>query len=253
MSRSIRSIFFKELKSYFYSPIAYVLYTIYYLITGYFFFQFVKQYNDSASAAASAMLNINEHVISPFFLFQGSIFILLIPIITMRLFADENRFGTIELIMTVPVHQFLFILGKFLACFAFFCIMLSGTCVYYFILNYFGNPELLPILTGLLGCLLLGSALLAMGIFASSVTQNQIIAAIITFGLILSFWLIGISSDFSSSFIGKSLGHISAKKHFDGFCSGIISISDIVYYISHIVFWLFLTNISLDSRRWREI
>jgi ABC-2 type transport system permease protein len=165
----------------------------------------------------------------------------------MRLIAEERRNFTAELLFTSPVRVFHIILGKFLAAFSFFGVMVLISGIYVIVLMAYGNPDLGSVLSGYLGLFLLGGSFLAVGLFSSSLTENQIVAAVISFGILLVFWIIGASSDAQDSI----LGYLSIINHLDNFTKGVIELKDIIYYFSFILFGLFLTHIMLESERWR--
>jgi ABC-2 type transport system permease protein len=165
----------------------------------------------------------------------------------MRLIAEERKNFTAELLFTSPVRVFHIVLGKFLASYIFFGLMLLFSAVYVVVIKAYGNPDLGPVLSGYLGLFLLGGSFLTAGLFSSSLTENQIVAAVISFGILLVFWIIGASSDAE----GSILGYLSIINHLDNFTKGVIELKDIVYYLSFTFFGLFLTHITLESERWR--
>jgi ABC-2 type transport system permease protein len=179
------------------------------------------------------------------------ILLFIMPLLTMRLFAEEKRQGTIELLLTYPVRDLAAVLAKFAACLAVYVVMLGLTGVYPVLLVTFAQPEVGPILAGYLGLLLLGAAFISLGALASSLTENQIVAAAITFGVLLIFWVIGWSSQFAGSDVGWLLSHLSLLDHFDNFPKGIIDTKDVIFYLNFMVLCLFLTLRSLESHRWR--
>jgi ABC-2 type transport system permease protein len=196
-------------------------------------------------------LNITDSVLRPLFSNVSVILLLLMPLVTMRLFAEERRSGTIELLLTYPVRDGAVLLGKFLAALALYIIMLVLTLVYPGLLFAFARPEWGPVVTGYLGLLLLGSAFIAAGLFASSLTENQIVAAMTTFGILLLFWVISWTADTVGGTAGRILTHLSLIEHFDNFGKGVLDTRDIVYYLSFITVALFLTLRALEARRWK--
>jgi gliding motility-associated transport system permease protein len=173
------------------------------------------------------------------------------PLITMRLFAEERRSGTIELLLTYPVRDGAVLVGKFLAALALYALMLALTLLYPLLVFAFTRLEWGPVLTGYVGLLLLGAAFIAAGIFASSLTENQIVAAMTTFGVLLLFWVIGWTADTVGGTGGRILSHLSLIEHFDNFGKGVLDTRDIVYYLSFIALALFLSLRSLEARRWK--
>lgn len=227
----------KELKAYFASPIAYVVTAAFLAVLGYLF---------------AVILGFGRQA-SLRFVFQNmSIILLLIaPALTMRLFAEEQRTGTIELLLTAPVRDVEVVLGKFLASLALLGVMLGLTLYYPFLLGIYGKPDWGPIATGYLGALLLGAGCLAVGLFTSSLTQNQIIAAVLGMGLLLLLWVIGGAGQLVGGPVGSILRYIDIPDHFNDFTRGIMDSRDVIYYLSLMVSGLFLSVVSLQSRRWR--
>lgn len=246
----------KELRLYFTSPVAYVMITIFLLLAGYFFYSIFAFF--TLASMQSAMnpqmardLNVTDSVMRPLFSNISVILLLLMPLITMRLFAEERRSGTIELLLTYPVRDGAVLLGKYLAALLVYVLMLVLTLLYPAMLFYFTRLEWGPLLTGYVGLLLLGSAFIGVGIFASSLTENQIIASITTFGILLIFWVIGWSAEFVGGMWGKVLSHLSLIEHFDSFGKGVLDTRDIVYFLNFTILSLFLTLRALEARRWK--
>jgi len=258
--KSYLAITDRELKSYFVSPIAYIVIALFILITGIFFYLIISNFVELSFRytmqaqyyrMAPPKLNVNSMAIRPL-LHNISLFALFwLPLLTMRLIAEEKKTGTIELIFTSPVRTVETVMAKFTASTTLFVVMLALTFLYMVSLFFFGNPELGPILSGYLGLLLIGMSYIAFGLFFSSVTDNQIIAAVATFAFILFFWAIGWMSGFVSPGLGSFLDKLSLINHFDDFAKGVIDLGNIVYYLSFTFFGIFLTYISLESKKWR--
>ncbi len=249
-------IFKKEMRLYFSSPIAWVILTIFTLITGYFFYSIFAYYTlASMQSMMNPMMaremNVTDNVLRPLFSNISVILLLLMPLLTMRLFAEERRSGTIELLLTYPVRDGAVLLGKYLAALAMYGVMLVATLVYPALVLYFARVEWGVLATGYLGLLLMGATFLAIGLFASSLTENQIVASIITFGVLLILWVIGWSSDYAGGVWGRVLSHISLLEHFDSFAKGVLDTKDILYYVNFTLLALFLTLRSLEARRWK--
>lgn len=249
--KAIWAILRKELKSYFSSPVAYIVLFVFLILSGIFFFIYLQGFTeaqfDPRFQLLRERLSLNDFVIRPYFGTISVVLLLMMPLITMRLLAEEKKNYTAELLFTTPLRVLHIILGKFFAGLALFTFMMISSLCYIGLLFYFGNPDLGPVLSGYLGLFLLGATFLSIGLFASSLTENQIIAAVVGFGIVLLFWIIGASSDTDNSV----LGYLSIINHFENFSKGIIEVKDIVYYLSFIFFGLFLTHIMLDSERWR--
>jgi ABC-2 type transport system permease protein len=246
----------KELRAYFTSPIAYVIMTVFLVLVGFFFYSLLLWFNAQSMQAAqnpyyAQQMNINQMVFGPLFNNISIILLLMLPLLTMRLFAEEKKIGTEELLMTSPITVGQVIAGKFLASFLVLASMLALTGLLAVFPFLYGNPELAPILNGYLGLLLMGGAFLAIGIFFSSLTENQIVAAILTFGALLLFWILNWASSSASGFWKDVLNYVSFFQHFDNATQGILDTSDLIYYASFAFFGLFLTHSVIQSRRWR--
>jgi len=177
--------------------------------------------------------------------------LMIIPIITMRSFADEKKMKTFRLLLSSPVHLREIILGKFLACMIVVAVMILISSYSVGFLFLLGEPEPGPVITGYLGVLLMAGCCVSVGIFASSLTDNQIIAAVLTFGFSLFMWVIGWGAQAAGSITGQVLQYISIVDHLERFLKGLVNTSDLVYYLSFILFNLFLCHRVLDSNRWR--
>jgi ABC-2 type transport system permease protein len=252
----IWAIFKKEMRLYFTSPVAWVVFTIFLLIAGYFFYSIFAFF--TLASMQSAMnpqmgrdLNVTDSVMRPLFSNISVILLLLMPLVTMRLFAEERRAGTIELLLTFPVRDGAVLAGKYLAALGLYAIMITLTLLYPGIVVYFARLEWGPILTGYLGLLLMGATFIAVGVFASSLTENQIVAAITTFGALLIFWILGWSADYAGGTAGKVLQFLSILEHNDSFSKGVLDTKDVLYYLNFTVLALFLTLRSLEARRWK--
>ena len=249
-------IFKKEKRLYFTSPVAYVVVTIFLLIAGYFFYSIfafftLASMQSAMNPAMARDLNVTDSVMRPLFSNVSVILLLLLPLLTMRLFAEERRSGTIELLLTFPVRDGAVLVGKYLAAFALYAIMLGLTVLYPGIVAYFARLETGPVFTGYLGLLLMGAAFIAVGIFTSSLTENQIVAAITTFGTLLIFWILGWSADYAGGAVGRVLQHLSILEHNESFAKGVLDTKDIIYYLNFTILALFLALRSLEARRWK--
>ncbi len=251
--RNILAIAQKELRSYFSSPIAYIIIGFFALPFGVFFYlylgAFVRQSLQMAQYGGS--MNINQQVIR-YVLQNASVIILFVmPMITMRTYSEEKRSGTIELLLTSPLTDVQIIVGKFLGALGLYVAMLLVTVVYIAILFVYGNPEWRPLVASYLGLLLMGGAFLSIGLLISSTTNNQIVAGIISFVVFLMLWIVGWFAESSGPVIGTITKYLSITEHFDDFSKGIIDTKHVIYYLSLITFGLFLTAKSVDSERWR--
>ncbi len=257
--RNIFLILSRELKSYFSSLTVYVVIIMFLLMTGYFFYNLLATFSvvsyqaqtDPMLAKQYQLLNINETVIRPLFGSISVILLLMTPLLTMRLFAEEKKTGTIELLLTFPVNDVDVVLGKYLACLVVLLTMVLLTVTYPILLVALGEPEVVPIGTGYLGLVLLGAAAISLGIFTSSLTENQIVSASISFGMLFFFWLISYSVPLVSAGLGQFLGYLSINEHIESMSKGVVDSTDIIYYLCFITLFLFLTLRSLETKRWR--
>ncbi|MBI2918396.1 MAG: ABC transporter permease subunit [Chloroflexi bacterium] len=225
----------REVRTYFTSPIAYVVTAVFLVVTGYFF---------AADLLTRQMANLRG------FLSPGSFVLLLVtPLLTMRLFAEEQKLGTLELLLTNPVRDIEVVMGKYLGSLFTLLVMLVLTLYYPLLLRMFGDPDLGPILTGYLGLFLLGSAMIAVGLLASSVTANQIVAAVLGLGILILLWVVG--SVGTAGALGSLLDYVALPRHFTDFTLGVIDTKSVVYYLSVAAAFVFLTARSLEMRRWR--
>ena len=253
--RNIWVICQKELRSYFASPVAYLLLTMFAVIFGFFFWNSVGYFNmmglESQMRGQSIPMSVNEYVIRPLLSNISVIGLFFIPMITMRLFAEEKRSGTIELLATSPVRDVEVIIGKWLASLILYACLLLFTAVNFAFLFRYGNPDWKPLLVGYLGLLLQAGALLAIGTFISTLTKNQIIAGAVTFGICILLWVVG-WVDYETSNWARVVSYFSVVTHFESFGRGVIALKDGVFYAAVIFFGLFLTARSMESLRWRS-
>jgi len=228
------AIFEKELKSFFYSPMAYVVIAVFTALTGVFFYLYLSNFVEAAFMdqiraqqyrQMPQKFNVNLMLIRPYFWNIALIALFTLPAITMRLFSEEKKQGTIELLYTTPISSLQIVLGKFLAGLAFFAVLLIPTILFQSLLFVYGDPELLPVISGYIGLLFLGSAFIAMGLFISTTTENQIIAAIGGFALSLFLWVVGWGASYAGPTLAPFLEYISIINHFEDFAQGVIDLS----------------------------
>ncbi|HYL72804.1 MAG TPA: ABC transporter permease [Bryobacteraceae bacterium] len=254
--RNIWIICQKELRSYFSSPVAYLLLTMFALIFGFFFWNSVGYFNmmglESQMRGQSMPMSVNEYVIRPLLSNISVIGLFFIPMITMRLFAEEKRMGTIELLATSPIRDMEVIIGKWLAAVMLYAVLLLFTAVNFAFLFKYGNPDWRPMAMGYLGLLLQAGGLLAVGTFISTLTKNQIIAGAATFGVCLMLWVLEWVAGYETATWAKVLAYMSVITHYESFGKGVLDTKDAVYYVSLIFLGLFLTSRSLESLRWRS-
>jgi ABC-2 type transport system permease protein len=253
--RNTLAIAQKELRSYFASPIGYIVIGFFALLYGFFYSTylsyFIRQSMQGAQFGGPDQMNVNEMMIRPVLQNITILLLFLMPMVTMRSYSEEKRSGTIELLLTSPVTDWEIILGKFLGALTLWAAALAVTLIHIGLLFYFGNPEWKPIVTAYLGLLLMGGCFISVGLLISSLTSNQIVAGMATFGVFLFLWIINWLGSFSSPTVDKVTGYLAIIDHFDDFAKGVIDTSHLVYYLSFIGFGLFLTARSVDSERWR--
>jgi ABC-2 type transport system permease protein len=253
--QNILAIWQREVKSYFVSPIAYVILTVFLFLSGLFFIGYlteVVRYTLSMAqmGQVSQPIDVPSYVTRQLFHTTIIILLLVIPMLTMGLFSEEKKRGTIELLLTTPVSNFQAVLGKYLASLTFLLIMLASSAITISALFVYSQPDWKPILAGYIGLFLYGAALLALGLFISTLTENQIISVIITFGVILTLWLVSIFSPAMGVF--KSIiDYLSVINHLDDFIKGVIDTSHVIFYVTFAFVGLFLAYRSLESMRWK--
>ncbi|MBU1108390.1 MAG: ABC transporter permease [Candidatus Riflebacteria bacterium] len=234
----ILAIMKKELQSFFFSPIAYIVFSSFLAIVGYLFWVILVT---SKVATLEPML-------------YNAAFILLLasPVLTMRLVSEEKKSKTIELLLTSPISPFEIIAGKFLACFVLYLVLILLTLQYPLILSWYSTDfDVGPIYSGYFGLVLLGAAYISLGLFASTLTENQIIAAMISFGGLMLFWIFGWAKHAFESDFGEFLGKLSLFDRYAEFLRGIVDSGNVIFFVVFTMTWLFLATRVLESDRWR--
>jgi ABC-2 type transport system permease protein len=237
--RNTIAVLRKELRSYFASPVAYVVIAAFLLMAGVFFAIILVAQPGTVDASLAVVFG-NLPVI----------LLLVAPALTMRLLAEEQRSGTIELLLTAPIRDWEVVLGKYLASLVMFLIPVAITMTYTLVLAHYGSPDRGPIISGYLGLILFGATFLAVGLLASSLTQNQVVAALVAVAVLLGLWLIGVFANSARPPVSDFLTYLSVIGHYGDFSNGLIDTKDVVYYLLIIVTALFLTVRSLETRRW---
>jgi ABC-2 type transport system permease protein len=248
------TIAWKDYRTYFTSPIAYIMIAGFLMILGWmFFFSLVHFANQSVQFKqfGGKGASLTDGVIRPFFGNMNVILLFISPFITMRLFAEEKKMQTIQLLMTSPLTLAEIIVGKFFSAYFLVKSMLAATLIYPVILFITGNPDPGVIFTSYVGTLLLASCYLATGVFFSAMTENQIVAGALTFAAALFFWLVNWASMSAGPVWSDFLDYLSLIQHFNNFAQGLISTSDVIFYGSFVGLGLFFTHRVLDSYRWR--
>jgi ABC-2 type transport system permease protein len=260
--KGILAIYRREMNSYFVSPIAYIVIGFFLVITGYFFSVYLSFYMERAFMAqmqaqrmgAPPDMDVPGMVIRSFTGVIAFVQLFLIPMLTMGIYAEERKRGTMEMLMTSPITELQIVVGKYLASLVLLILMLAPTLIYFIVLSRYSEPAM-PwriVLSSYLGVLMLGAVLLALGSFISSLTENQIIAGVSTFVIFLLLWVIDIGVRSASTATGEIFKYLSILQHYESFSQGVIDTSSIIFYISFTLFGLFLTLRSLDSMRWRR-
>jgi ABC-2 type transport system permease protein len=254
---AVRAIIAKELRAAFVSPIVYVVAAVFLLVFG--VLAYLAVLNAGAQAirimqlqGSAAQLNLNDLVFRPTFYSTAIIMLLTVPILTMRLFAEERKLRTFELLMTSPIGINEIVVGKFLGVFLIFLGLIALTGLVPLILFVYSSFDWHPVFTGYLGIILLGALFLAAGVLASALTENQIVAAFIGFGFLILFWLLGaFGTILGDTPLGTVVSYLSFIEHFDRLVRGLIETKDLIYYVCGLVFLLFLAHRVIESQRWK--
>lgn len=246
----------KEIVNFFVSPIAYAVIGSFVLIAGFFFWANVSYLSLlSLQASSSPMfaqrINPTDVVVRPFIQNMSIILLFLMPLLTMRLFSEEKKSGTIELLLTYPLTDGAVMAGKYAAAIGMLCVMLLGTLPCLALLFSLMTVDIGPLIGGYAGLVLMGLAFLSLGMFISSLTENQIVAAAATFGAALMCWIMSWSSSFASEGTAAIIRQFSMLEHLDTFNKGIVSVGDVSFFVLFTAFFLFLTLRSLEAHRWR--
>src|SRR6202789_3513595 len=249
--RNVLVIFRKELRGYFTSPVAYLLLTMFAVVFGLFFWNalgaFVIAGLEMQLRGQNMPMNVNEQIIRPLLSNASVVGLFFIPMITMRLFAEEKRSGTIELLATSPIRDVEIIIGKWLAALSLYACMLLVAAVNFAFLFKYGKPDWKPLAIGYLGLLLQAGALLAIGTFISTLTKNQIIAGAATFGVCLLLWVLEWVSGYETATWAQVLAYMSIITHFESFAKGVLDSKDAIFYVTVIFLGLFFTARSMES------
>jgi ABC-2 type transport system permease protein len=252
----IGAILQKELKSYFLSPMAYVVVTVYLLIGGFFFYTMLSYFSRLSFQIAQmgytdAEFNVSDMVLRPLFLNLSLILLMIIPMITMRLIAEERKSGTAELLFTTPVTSWQVVLGKFLSAAAVIGIIVLLSCIYPVITLLMGDPDPGPLASAVVGLFLTGAAFVSFGVLASATSENQIVAAVASFGLLLLLWVISWAASITEGALAQILEYLSVLSHYEEFAKGVIDTKHVVFFASLIFFPLFLASQLLAARHGR--
>jgi ABC-2 type transport system permease protein len=257
---NIIAIFRKELQGYFASPLAYIIAAVFWLLSGYFFVKILYLDEDSIIQQvafqeqlgyATPPTDVPYVFISSFFGVMGSLILFILPILSMGLYADERKQRTLELLATSPLYNWVVALGKLLGVLTFFMAMTLPIFLYEAVAFSAAQPEVsiaVPLLAHL-GLILLAAAVLSLGMFVSSLTDSTILAAILSFALVLFLWLVDIVGNSIGGEIGKAIEQLSLIKHYNNLTQGIFESSSLVLFGSYILVGIFLTAQSIETFR----
>lgn len=254
--RNVLAIAGRELRAYFASPIGWVVLCLWVLIMGIFFVAVLGIYNMQATEMAynpyaGSEMNIDEYLVAPLFGNTSVILLFICPLMTMRLFAEDRKSKSLELLLTSPITTTEIVLGKYLGAFGFFAIVLLGTVHMPALLFWMGEPDPGVMASSYLAVLLLGGCFLAVGLMTSSMTENQIVAAVLSFGLLLALWIVGWFEELASGTLKEVFSYASLINRMEDMTKGLIHTQDLVYYLSFIFFFLFATHQRVEAYRWR--
>lgn len=252
----MRSVYMKELSIYFSSPIFYVIASIFICISGIFFYNAMVYVSLLATKIAQYQvetgMDMNELLLRPVFADMSMLIVFIVPIISMRLYAEESSQGTIELLFTYPLSDLNVLVGKYLAGLSVLICILAITTILMPLMAVVAPPDWGVVFSSYIGLVLMAAAILSLGVFASSLTKNQIVAAALTLGLVLGFWVIGwFAGAMPNTDLSEFLQEISLISHLSRFLKGMVTVKDIVFYVCFSVFFLSLALRILDSHRWR--
>jgi ABC-2 type transport system permease protein len=250
------AVFRKEMAGFFVSPVAYCVIASFLFIFGFFFwanmsFMSLVSLQSMNNPMIAERINLTDIVVRPLLQNMGIVLLFVNPLLTMRVFAEEKKSGSIELLLTYPISDSAVVLGKFSASALLLLIMLLGTWPSMILLFAIGDPDIGNMVTGYLGLFLMGGAFVALGVFVSSLTENQIISAALTFGAALLFWVLSWSSTLAGDPWGTILRQLSILEHLESFYKGLITVSDVSFFVLFTGFFLFMTLRSLETHRWR--
>jgi ABC-2 type transport system permease protein len=248
--RSLLLVARREFAAYWTTPVAYVVVAMYLFVAGLFFFGELSGFVGLAQRSPQAV-DVNQQMVRPY-LYSVSVMVLfLVPLMTMRLLAEERRQGTLEVLLTTPAPEVSLVLGKYLAATGLYLVMIAGSVGHVSLLFLFGDPDPGPVVTGFVGLLLCGMVYLAVGLFISALTQNQVVAAALSFTFFLILWLAAWASGMVDGALAEVLRYVSLAGHFENFGRGVIDTSDLVFYGSWIVAGLFAATQAVESTRWK--
>jgi len=246
--RSLAAVTDKELRHLFNGAAAYVTLGIFFLLVGFFFFDRLMEF---VNYQAQGQFNATSDIIAPLCAMMSYVLLLIVPIITMRLYAEERNLGTDEMLLTSPISVWEIVLGKFLAATLFYLLILALTFFFPGMLLRYAALDWGQVFTNYLGLLLMGASFISFGLFSSTMTRSQLIAAIVSFAVLFGFWILGWLAESLLGVAADILRYLAFTEHFLNFNRGVLHTGDIAYFVSFIVFFLFLSARAVESSRWR--
>jgi ABC-2 type transport system permease protein len=254
----ILTIWQKEWKHFFLSPVAYVILVVFIALSGFFFYDLFTYYVQAQSMyqayqnpSMAAQINMNDMILTPLFHNISVLLVFLIPLVTMRLYAEEKKNGTDELLLTSPIRESSIVYGKYLGALSFYLVFMLLTAQFPLLLLKYGSPDVGKMLTGYLGLLMMGCAFISFGLFTSALVKSQIQASLWAFFVFLLLWILGWLAEGLAGASGKVVKFLALLTHFENFASGTIALTDIAYFLSFTAFFLFLSTRVVESSRWR--
>ncbi len=254
--RNILVLSKRELQAYFTSPTGWLFLCAFLVITGFFFASMVGYYAMQTTelgmgSYSQDQFDMGEYLVAPFFANTSVILLMLCPALSMRLFAEDRKQGSLELLLTSPISTFEIVMGKYLGSMGFVLIMLLATAHYPIMLYWLGEPDTGVVFSSYLAMLLLVGSFMAVGLLTSAFTDNQVVALAISFSLLLLFWVISWADNSGSGSMGDVLSYVSMLSHMEQLGKGLVHLKDIVYYLSFIGVALFATQQRVEAFRWR--
>lgn len=260
--RNFLTIYLKELRSYFISPVAYIVGLVYALLVGFFAFQMFAAFSEESLRYGQMRmrmpdapgLDITQMCVTPFFWISNLMLVFVVPLLTMRLLAEEKRQGTFELLFSYPLRDAELVFAKFFACVTVMLLVILSTMAYIAFVFGYGDPHPPVLWSGAIGLVLLVGAYVSMGLFWSSVTDNQVVAAVLAFANLLLFWImVGIeqSLEATQAWIARVVAELNTVAHFREFTEGVVDTSHVAYFLLVTAFFLYFTLRILESKHWR--
>ncbi|MEM6427142.1 MAG: ABC transporter permease [Cyanobacteria bacterium P01_H01_bin.119] len=258
---SVVAIYRRELQSYFASPLSYGVATIFWLIAGFFLVisllspaGLIAQVAQADQQGAAATVDVAYEFLRGYLGLLGSLSMFILPMLSMGLYTDERKLGTLELLATSPVTNWAVALGKFLAVLTFFITLLLPVLLCESIAIGAAEPPIQPMvfLIGHLGLVLLAGSILALGMFISSLTESTVLSAVMTFGLVLLLWVVDLIAQSLQGPLGQAIAHLSLLRHYTDFTQGVLDLSSLILFLSYSLLGLFLTAQSIEALRFQR-